>query len=420
MRPFNKIIVPMAALTLLCAQPRQAQSQALLGSDVSRPLSVTASTFAGYDTDITARGTRPPAGATGVDAGAANAGVSLNLSHGGGSSKINYYTTASSEYRYYRATETISSPLASGAAGFSAALGRRLRANASLASTYFPRFQFSVMPPTTDVPLDQPPPTLDYGISSYDVVSYQGTAALSYQLDSRSTATLSYGRNQFKYLGQDYELSTHSLSGGYSRNLTRYASLNLGYTELGGDYVTSAGRSPSGVRTRTIDAGIRYSRPLSLSRRTRFAFSTGSTALDNGTTTFYTVTGNANLNHQLSRTWSVGTAYSRRVGLVGGFTEPIFSDAITVNTGGMLGSRVSVHATTGYANGMVGLNSADRNYSSLQSSAGVSVPLTRRSSLFANYFYYKHMFEQSVTLPTGLAPRVARQGVRAGLSVKLY
>ena len=416
-----KAIVPMAVvLALFDAAPVLAQAQTPSGAEIERPLSVTASTFAGYDTDITSRRSRPSVPGSNVDSGAASVGASLNLSYAGGSPKVSYYTAGSTEYRYYRATEAVLTPLASGSVGIGAAMGRRARFNASVRSTYYPRFQLSLLPPTTDIPVDEPHPTQDFGISSYDVVSYQGTAGISYQLTTRSSLAFNYGQGQFRYLGQDYELNTQSVSGRYSQRLTRYATLQLGYGQMEGDYSRGLNPTETTVRRRTIDAGIDYSRPLSLSRRTRVGFTTGSTALDNGTRTFYTLTGSANLNHQLSRTWNLGVAYSRRVGLIGGFAEPIFSDATSASVGGAVGGGAFASLSAGYTNGKVGLASRGRNYNSVQSSANITVPITRRLAAFGTYFYYRHMFEESVSLPIGLVPRVDRQGVRAGLSLKIY
>ena len=418
---FYKIVRALSVLAVLCAAQVSVWAQTPLGAGNEQPLNVSASTYAGYDTDITTRATRPSSVDTNADTSAFNTGVSLSMVYGHRTPKIGFYTMGSSDFRYYRAAETVTAPLATGSAGLDAALGRRLRFVGSVQSSYLPRFQLSVLPSTSSVPTEQPQPTMDYGISSYDVVSYLGTAGLSYQLDSRSALTASYGRGQFKYLGQDYELNTRTMGAGYSRKMTRYATLQLGYSEQGGDYVTGLGPNQQTIKQRTIDAGVHYSRPLSLSRRTTVGFSTGSTALDNGRETFYTVTGSANLNHQLSRTWNLGVGYARRVGLVGGFTEPIMSDSISVRAGGSLGNRVYVSTSAGYANGAVGMASRGRNYDSTQASSNINIPITRRRlSFFGTYFYYRHSFEQSVSLPIGLVPHMSRHGVRAGLTLTIY
>ena len=408
-----------AALALLPMAASLAEAQTPLGGGADRPLSVTASTFVGYDTDITARGTQPSASRPDVNTGATNGGVALTGSYAGGR-RVHFYTVGSTEYRYYRAEQIITAPLASGSAGFGTDLGRRTRINGMFTSTYYPRFQLSVLPPTTDIPVDEPQPTLDYGISNQDIVSYSGTIFASYRISPRSSVSVNYSLGHFRYLGQEYALNTQAVGAGYSRNLTRYATMQLGYSEMGGDYATVLTPNQPTARRRTIDAGINYSRPLSLSRRTAVGFATGSTALDNGTNTFYTVTGNAHLRHQLSRTWNLGVAYTRGVGLVGGFSEPIFSDATSASTSGAVG-RVFLRGTAGYTNGRVGLQTSDSNFKSVQSSATVTVPVTRRRlSVFGTYFYYRHLFDRSASLPLGLVPKVSRQGVRAGLTLKIY
>ena len=416
---FNKTIAHTASvvtvMTALWAAsgPAGAQTPAAAGPD--RPVSVTASTFAGYETDVTEGSSARADGA-----GASHAGAGLSLDYAAATRKISFYTAGVSEFRYYRSERGITAPLASGSAGFGVPLGRRFRFDGSAQSSYLPRFQFSVLPVTTVIPVDLPQATMDYGISSYDVVSYQGNALLTFRVDDRSSIRLNYGRSQFKYLGRDYRLDTDSVGAGYSRSLTRYATLLVGYDEQNGHYGAHLGSAASTLRRRSIDAGINYSRPLSQSRRTTIGFTTGSTALDDGNETVYTFTGNAKLNHRLARRWNLGLAYSRHLGLVGGFDQPIFADSTAVNVEGLLGHRVLFNASAGYSNGTVGLTSRGRNYDSRQANARVDVPITaRRLSVFGNYFYYQYMFDGSVALPAGLAPHVSRHGVRAGLALKV-
>jgi len=422
MPPLNKSVwLTAIVFAVLAAAPDSVWAQAQQGPN-DRPLTVTASTFAGYDSDLTATATGPGRGS---GEGAAHAGARLSTAYSKDSEKLRFYSTGSSEVRYYRADSGFTTPLSSGAVGAAVPLGRRLWIGGSAQGSYYPRFQFSVLPMTTDVPVDVPLPTLDYSISSFDVVAYSGAANATYSLDSRSTLSVNYSRTQFRYLDRDYRLNTQTVGAGYSRSLTRYATLRLGYTHQTGDYLLDTAlpgttpRRPT-IKRRTIDAGINYSRPLSLSRRTTVGFSTGSTALDRENQTFYTLTGGANLNHQLARTWNLGLAYARRVGLVGGFNEPIFSDSTSLSIGGLLGRRVTFGASSGYANGRVGFASRGRNYDSFQATARVEVPIARRWFLFTNYFYYQYKFDEQVALPAGLAPSVNRHGVRAGLALKIF
>jgi hypothetical protein len=68
-----------------------------------------------------------------------------------------------------------------------------------------------------------------------------------------------------------------------------------------------------------VQAGINYGRPLSISRRTSFSFSTGSAIAvrddlsnpDAAPATTARLTGNASLTHELGRTWTARATYRR-------------------------------------------------------------------------------------------------------------
>jgi hypothetical protein len=325
-----------------------------------------------------------------------------------------------SEYRHYRADQVISTPMGFGSAGLSTSLTRRLRFDAAVQAGYSPQFQFSLLPPTTDVPSEQPVPTLDYGLTSYDVGNYQGSAGISVRLDGRSSIRVGYGNGRYAFFGQGYKLKTQSVQGGYYRSLTRYAELRLGYVEQEGRYFFDDAVPSRTRRMRIIDVGVNYARPLSLSRRTTILFSSGSSGVDDGNRTYYSLTGTARLNHAVSRFWNLGIAYSRRVGMVGGFDEPVFADSVNANVNGVVRRRVTVGASVGFSNGHVGVATVSNDFDSLQANARIETPLTRRRmSLFGSYFYYRHLFDQSVNLPPGVASRYGRHGVRAGLTVAI-
>ena len=403
-------------LAAICAVPVTSAAQSGAPPE-QRPLSVVATASAGYDTDITTTGGAD----VGQGADAPHGGASLMMSLSGGTADLGYYTAANTEYRYYNAVEPFGAPLASGSAGIAAALSRRVRVTGSFQASYLPQFQISLLPPTTSIVVDMPRPSLDYALSSYDVMNVQGDGGLLYQLSSRSGISVSYGQSRFSYLGRDETLDTRTVGALFSHNLSRYATLRLGYNEQTGDYASVGpvlGRQT--VKRRNIDAGIAYSRPLSLSRKTTFGFSTGSTAVDDGSHTYYNLTGGANLNHRVGRSWTLGLAYDRGVGFVGGLNDPMLTDSASLNLNGVIGRRVSVFLGSGYSNGKIGLASESRNYNSVQGNARVEVGISRRFGVFGSYFYYQSKFDDVVVL-AGLFPRhLNRHGVRTGLVVKIY
>jgi hypothetical protein len=173
------------------------------------------------------------------------------------------------------------------------------------------------------------------------------------------------------------------------------------------------------MRYQTIDAGVEYSRPLSRTRRTSVGFGTGSMRIDNGGETFYNLAGHASLTHQIRRTGNLGVMYSRGLVVVGGFSDPFFADSVAVNFSGNASRRIRLSGSGGYGNGDLGLGSRANAYESMQASGGVEIALARRLEFFGHYFYYKYRFDRSIALPEGVSRGLDRQGVRAGLSLRI-
>jgi hypothetical protein len=195
--------------------------------------------------------------------------------------------------------------------------------------------------------------------------------------------------------------------------------MRLGYKEQVSNYP-----SPTGVNSqytfRTLDAGVNYSRPLSISRRTTMSVSTGSAAYANTTETFYTVTASASLNHEINRTWVASAVYSRGLSVVVGFPEPFFSDAVTATIQGRLARRVTLVGNTGLSNGHVGLGSATNNYNSIQATSRVEWTVkSDRIAVYGNYFYHAYQFDQAPSTLTPIPSQVNRNGVSAGLLFRI-
>jgi hypothetical protein len=400
---FIRLFATLAAL--MAALP--ARAQGTVGPGAVEIFTLSATALGGYDSDLVTPGIRRE-----VDSAASHAATRLMLNFARPSEDFSVYTAAVSEYTYYNANVPIKAPLFSGVAGIAKSLGRRAGLDASVSGNYFPRFQMSLLPVATEAPVDQLA-SPDFGLVADDILSYSANANLSYQLSQRTSIGGGYGFSRFMSRDYDYELESQAFRGRLTRTLTRYARLQLGYGEQEATYTVDR-QARHRRRNRVIDAGIQYSRPLSLSRRTQFSFGTGSTAIDNGTDTRYSLTGHARLSHQLARYWTLSGAYARGLGYIGGFQEPLFSDSIAVSLNGAFGGSVLLSTSAAYAKGVVGYASGN-DYESFRAMSRVDVPLSRRFSLYGTYFYYEYQLDDSIVLPNGTAAELGRHGVRAGL-----
>ena len=388
--------------------PAAAQSQAPPGDTPGSNLTLSTSVFGGYDSDITAASL-----GSDIQPSAALGGAIFTVNFRTRTEKIGFATRTTADSRYYNADEPLKASTFSGLAVLGVQATSRLKIDASVSSMYSPQFAFSPLP-VADTPDELPPPTLDQGVSAYDIFTVTANTAATLRVTRRSSLNFSYGASQYRYVVDNSQMTAVNFGGGYSYNLTRYATFRLGYHEMNADYPMFVDSSLRTFRQRSLDAGVNYSRPLSRSRRTTVSFGSGTSAIEHGPETFYTMTGDAGLQHQMGRTWRLGALYARGLGVVGGFAEPFFSDAVNVNIRGNLLRRVRMNAMAGFANGDVGLGSRAQNFRSFQSSGRLEWALHEQVGIFGGYSYYQYAFEEGARLP-GVPSEFARHSVRAGM-----
>jgi hypothetical protein len=415
MRSLDRLMTQAAVAVLVSAgmaASAAAQSQPPSGDTPGSNLTLSASVFGGYDSDITAASL-----GSAVQPSATLGGAIFTVNYRARTEKIGFATRTTADSRYYNADEPLKASTFSGLAVLGVQATPRLKLDASVSSMYSPQFAFSPLP-ISDTPEDLPPPTLDQGVSAYDIFTVTGNAAATARLTQRSSLSFTYGATQYRYVVDNSQTTSVSFGGGYSYNLTRYATFRLGYHEMNANYPTFLESSLRTFRQRSLDAGVNYSRPLSRSRRTTVSFGSGSSAIEHGQETFYTMTGNGGLQHQMGRTWRLSALYARGLGVVGGFAEPFFSDAVNANLRGNLHRRVRMIAMAGFANGDVGLGSRAQNFRSFQSSGRLEWAVHERVGVFGGYSYYQYTFQEGAGLP-GVPSEFARHSVRAGMIFRL-
>jgi hypothetical protein len=407
------IIMLGAAIAVAAAAPVAGQTLAPPAS--GQDMRISADVGVGYDDDVFGSTGVPVVGAP-IATNAGYGVTTLSLNYAATGRRSSFGAAADTAARFYRLDQPFTARSFGGSAGVSTELVRRLTATAAVASQRASHHTFWMFPTLVESPLGQiTPPSLDYSLSAADGYSIDASGRLSYRLTSRSSLSAEYGHGFSRYGNEgqnDFEIETNRASGRYQYQYSQYSSVRLGYGIEEAEYDTGLT-----YRRRIIDVGIDYSRPLSLSRRTTFSFGVGSTGLDDGRTTTYTVTGRANLNHQLSRNWVLHAGYDRNVGFINGFLAPVQSDGVIVGVNGIMNRRVQVTATAGYANGAVGPSASNApDYLTYTGSGRVQILLGKGFWAYGEYVYYHYSFDDLVTLPL-LTPRLLdRQGIRGGVN----
>ena len=251
-------------------------------------------------------------------------------------------------------------------------------------------------------------PTAEYYLASESDVGF--TQGLTKDL-SLGLAYI-YRRSDSQSGQRDFTASNASARLNYIINKGLAAHAGYGYND---SYYAYTGTEPSRYYGHTVDAGVDYSKRLSFSRRTTFAFSTGTAFINDGVQTHFAVTGNAQLTHEMGRSWVTGLSYVRAVSYVETFRAPALSDSLVAALDGSLSRNVQFGSAVGYTRGNVGFT-ANNYFNSTFATAGLQVGLTRNWALSVDYAYYRYLFASGVLLPAGMGPNSSRQSIRAAIN----
>jgi hypothetical protein len=165
----------------------------------------------------------------------------------------------------------------------------------------------------------------------------------------------------------------------------------------------------------TIDGGIDFNRALSLTRRTSLAFGTGVSGIRVADDTRYFATGNIALTREMGRSWTASAGAARSVSFFQTFGEPVLSDTVHFGLSGLLSRRLSFNASTGWAQGSVGVVSGAPEFQSTHAGAGLRWGFARMLGLSLRYSIYRYDFDGDGPLPAGIEREMKRQSVRVSL-----
>ena len=289
---------------------------------------------------------------------------------------------------------------------------------------YSPYAHFRVIPVpgfASDRLADVSAPDIALAVSGRESYRYNSGINAGFQLSRRSMLATSYQHEYLDFVpvGQ-HDWRTHDASIALSHSVTQKTAFVAGYAYHVRDF--HGERLP--LRRQDINFGVNYNSTLPFSPRTTLTFMAGSTALSRTRatalsehdSTFLRMIGRAELDHQLSRAWRVGLFYHRGVQYVEGLSDVFLADSVTGNLRGYLGPRVEVRATTGYSTGPLRFGPRQRGYDTNASTGRVRMAITRGLAAQAEYVYYRYLFSDAVTLPTGIPARGNRHVFRVGLT----
>jgi hypothetical protein len=108
--------------------------------------------------------------------------------------------------------------------------------------------------------------------------------------------------------------------------------------------------------------------------------------------------------------------YHRAVQYIEGVSDIFLADSVTGNLRGYFGPRVELRVSSGYSTGPLRFGPRQRGYDTNASTARMRFAISRSLAAQAEYVYYRYLFSDAVTLPTGIPSRANRHVIRFGLT----
>lgn len=424
------LLSAIGAIVVLSALPASAQGprpgrpyRGLFGSgtgDLGQVLTATASTSAGWDSNLqaAARGdnlniSNPRSSIGGGTLGNLNMGLSYSLQ----ADAVTFAAGASTTARYFPTLDGRIVRASQGRVSVSGSPHPNTGLSLSASVSHQPYTLLGLFPSTGqsltgDTEAVEPEIDLDATGDPEPRLSYSASAGISRQLARRTSASASYSYRVTERPDQETDFSyqragvrlTHQISSG----LSAYAGYGYGQ-----------GRFVEGERhpQHSIDGGLQFNRPLSLTRRTTLSFSTGTAATRSRERLRFHLTGGAQLVHEIGRSWAAWTAYGRSVQYNGVWREPGLGNAVTFGVGGLISRRLQFNASGRYAIGTVGVEDDAPGFDSYSGSATLSYALARFASMGVSYGYYHHSFDDDVALIAGFPRSLDRQSVRVSVNL---
>jgi hypothetical protein len=249
--------------------------------------------------------------------------------------------------------------------------------------------------------------------------AFGASAVYNHHLTAKMEAQVGYSYYAHDSFSTDVAASTYDsqwVYGGLRYSLAEGLGLRAGYRTTLAGFIQPD--NAVNYRNRGIDAGVDYSKSLSVSRKSRLSFGTGFTAAaDQSNSLHYYFIGNVTYSYQLGRTWSFYSSLARNVNFYNTLGQPTVDDSFNAGLGGLIGRRVTVQSGVSAWRGSA-VGNGSHVYSSASAYASMRVALNRVLGVSGSYYYYRYGFSDAITaLPPGFVQRVDSQTIQVSLDV---
>jgi hypothetical protein len=409
----------------LCALSRDAWAQRETGpygnlfggqpnGDVNQTLSLRWSAYGGQDDVIREQAQQLAASDDRYRNNGDYGGLSGQVAYTRGAAENRFSVFGSTDARAYGALRDIPMPTFSTGTSFRVAAGKRTSLRGTFSGSLAPYAQFAPYITAGSSSSEMVPFSYGFAVENRRSLGFGGDFGIVRQLSKRSTLGLDgvWQRGQFE-------------RGASSENRTARVMLTQAIANgfgVHGGYGYQDARfafedTPAATVLHNLDIGVDFNRALSVSRKTRVSFGTGSSIVrPAGGGSQYFLNGQATLEQGIGRTWTALAGYNRSSHFAQGFRDLLFLDAFSAGLGGQLATRVRVSSNASYSFGTVGLGAGAPSVGSYTGSARLGIALSRLVALTASYTYYAYDAPPTATTIPGIAGQLNRQALMIGLS----
>lgn len=248
------------------------------------------------------------------------------------------------------------------------------------------------------------------------------TASFAREWTTRQSTSFGYGFSRTDY-PQDslgFDTRSHSLNLQHTWQVRRSIGLLAGYDRSRSRYVGHAGHSPM---TQSATVGVDYVRRLSRTRQIAFGGDAGAAQVEVITSDSdevrrrWTPSGGGHVRVDIGRSWAVTADYSRSATVLHqAALQTFYSDAMVVNTGGLIGRRLDVTVTGSFARGRApGATTDLGRYETRTAAAQLRWALSRSVATMIAYTFHDYRI-RNVTVLEGFPVQSRLSGLRVGVS----
>jgi hypothetical protein len=261
------------------------------------------------------------------------------------------------------------------------------------------------------IPLNQ-----DFGVTVERYTRFGTNVEITQRLNRRMTAaaSMNYGHGK---VSQGKEWTLVNFSGDLTYSIGRSLGVYGGYMDGGQRDEGPAVLREHWERRPRINFGVSFNKPLSISRRTRLDFGTGTAGVRDRVEqrTDYQLVGSAGLTHEFGRTWNAQLGYSRQVRYIEQISEPVLAHSLSGAVSGSLSRRMELKTGLSASTGQLGTGSGNA-FDTYYGSAQLSVGINRYLGFGADYGYSK-LATRDLTLLSNPFMRLSQHSARAYVKV---